>query len=241
MAVQVGWAGVGFAPLHSEHIVQLYRKDRELLDNICAYAMEAFRYNHAVLFLATRAHCETFKAALRRRRVDVDQAIRDGQLNFVVAEEVMPRFLRGENVDDDLFRTAVADALDQARGGGRYHHVQVFGELVDVLWQAGNARATLRVEELWNELRQKIPVFTLYCGFHVSQSPDELLRSSMRDVLVNHSHLLDASTASTEIPAPRGVLVQLADLTRDDAMQIGSKVRELSHGGSPEGPAPPAS
>lgn len=228
MAVQVGWAGLGFAPLHSEHMVQLYRGEKELVDNICAYAQEAFRYNHAVLFLATRDHCEAFQAALRERKVDVEKAIRDGQLNFVVAEDIMPTFMRGERVDEKRFRQLVAEALEKARAGNRFHHVQVFGELVDVLWQAGNAQATLRVEQLWNELRQQVPVFTLYCGFHVDQTPDALLRSSMRDVLVSHSHLLDASTTSNDIPAPRGVLVQLADLTRDDAAVIGKKVRELS-------------
>lgn len=226
MPSRIGWAGRDFHPLHHEHIVQLYRHESDLERAVATYAFEAAEHDDAVLFVATRAHAGTFRRGLWAQGLDVDAAVQRGQLVFVHVEDLMPQFMRGALPDAATFKNVVNGLLDSVQQDGRFRHVYVFGEIVNVLWQQGNREGTLLVEQLWDELQQARP-FTLYCGFQVDQSPVQLLNGPMHDVLAEHSAIVRPLGQSTE-PLPRGVFVELAELNHDDAEDLGRIIGNLN-------------
>lgn len=223
MPVNGGWAGTNFLALHRDHIVQLYKEERDLVESVTRYALDALRYEHALLFFATRDHCHMFRAKLAEHGVRIDKAVAKGQVAFIAIEDIMTDFMRGAEPDDVVFERLVNAILDHAERDERFHHVHVFGEIVNVLWRDGNKTGTLLVEELWNRLRLKRP-FTLYCGFQVNETPTELLHGPMRDVLHTHTSLLNSIPDVHDPIAPRGILVELADLTRPDAHDVRNPV-----------------
>jgi hypothetical protein len=232
MSINVGWAGPAFHPLHREHVVQLYRKEQELVSTVTGYTLAAFHEDHAVLFVATRHNCRQFRNELEARGVDVRSALDRGQLAFVTVEEVLLRILRDNQPDAVQFERLVRTLLARCRRDGRFRHVHIYGEIVNVLWQAGNSSATLRLEELWNELREVEP-FTLYCGFHVDRSPADLLKGPMANVIHTHSKLIEPRPPASDDGAPRAAFVELADLKGGDATDLATAVQGLGPAGSP--------
>jgi len=226
MPSRIGWAGPDFHPFHHEHIVQLYQHESDLERAVATYAFQAAEHDDAVLFVATRDHADTFRRGLAAQGMDVEAAAARGQLVFVHVEDIMPRFMRGAMPDATTFKTVVNDLLDSIQRDGRFRHVYVFGEIVNVLWQQGNRDGTLLVEQLWGELQQARP-FTLYCGFQVDRPPLQLLNGPMHDVLATHSAVVSAIDHRPG-PGPRGVFVELAELNHDDARDLGRIIGDLS-------------
>jgi hypothetical protein len=102
--------------------------------------------------------------------VDVGAARRDGTLVCLDATRVALRLTRDGRVDlaafDTHFRPAIL-AAGEAPGP-----VRIYGEVVALLWAAGQVNAALELEEFWNELGQQIP-FSLFCGY-----PRDLVENS---------------------------------------------------------------
>lgn len=65
----------------------------------------------------------------------------------------------------ETFRTLVEKSMDSVQAFGRTT-LRVYGELVSMLWQEGNADAAIRLEEFWNELTRIYP-FSLFCSYVV--------------------------------------------------------------------------
>ena len=64
--------------------------------------------------------------------------------------------------DPGGFWQAISPLLRQAANAGR--PVRVFGEMVSLLWDAGQTDAAIEVEAMWNELGGQYP-FSLLCAY----------------------------------------------------------------------------
>ena len=64
--------------------------------------------------------------------------------------------------DPMLFETTIGSILEWAARGGR--RVRVFGEMVAVLWAAGNVTGALALETLWNDMASNRQFFLL-CAY----------------------------------------------------------------------------
>jgi hypothetical protein len=66
--------------------------------------------------------------------------------------------------DPTPFRATLIPLIEQASHGRKDCLVRAYGEMVDVLWRAGQTVAAVRLEMLWNELAQN-QSFALLCGY----------------------------------------------------------------------------
>src|SRR2546430_7836376 len=64
-------------------------------------------------------------------------------------------FMVGDEPSWERFSATIAPVLEQCRATRTAARVRVFGEMVDVLWRAGNRAAAVRLEDLWNDLDRK--------------------------------------------------------------------------------------
>ena len=151
------------------HLVYLYTDETQLAEAVCLFAAAGFRKGEAVILIMTEAHNEPMRERLRMEGFILEEMARDWQLVWVSAENLVSTFLLGGMIDESKFKTNLGTVIErtQARGGtGPNRPVRVFGEMVDSLWRR-NPRATLRLEELWNDVIETCSV-PLLCAYFVA-------------------------------------------------------------------------
>jgi PAS domain S-box-containing protein len=120
--------------------------------------------------------------------------------------------------------------------GGRVH---AFGEMVALLWSAGNREAAIRLEEFWNELGKSYR-FALFCAYPIAGFADEEQAIPFNSICTCHSRVIPAeSYAAINSPDERHRAISLlqqkahslkAEIAHRRAVEesLASRERELS-------------
>src|SRR2546426_3624008 len=114
-----------------DHIVQLYQDQDFLNRAVCRFARAGLANGESVILVSTLPHWDGFGARLESEGVDVESAQDCGQLTVVDADELLPCFMRDAMPDPRVFPGVFGDVLGQARAGGSYQRVRVWGEMVN--------------------------------------------------------------------------------------------------------------
>lgn len=141
------------------HGVHFYESAAGLLPRLVGYVGAGLLDDGAVIVVATPDHRQ-----LLNDRLDQDllyKARASGRYLELDAAETLRRIIRSGYPDPDLFNLVAATPL--LRSVAKYGDVRAYGEMVGLLWTDGNAAAALRLEDLWNELQQRI-AFPLLCS-----------------------------------------------------------------------------
>jgi hypothetical protein len=160
-----------------DHVVQFYGHDRELIETVGVFLAESLASGSPAIVVATYSHHLAFEAWLAAHGVDTVAARAGGLLRSLDASETLARIMDHGQPDADAFQDLIGEAIRQAGRGGR--RVHVFGEMVALLWRAGDINAVMALESLWNDLGRDLGrqlSFSLFCGY-----PSE--------VLFNEEHL----------------------------------------------------
>lgn len=144
------------------HAVLFYRDDDELADRVSRYLAAGLSSGSAAIVLATTAHRTAITGRLAELGTDVARCQQHEDLVVLDAGEVLDRFLIGGRVDPADFEQQVGGLVRHAAAADR--PVRIFGEMVALLWAAGQVSAAVELEILWNELRAFVP-FSLLCGY----------------------------------------------------------------------------
>src|SRR2546430_6591574 len=147
-----------------DHIVQLYRDQDFLSRAVCRFAGAGFANGEGIILVSTLTHWNAFRPRLEAEGVDVQAAQERGQLMVVDAEELLPRFMRDGMPDSAVFPGVFEEVVGQARAGGSYPKVRVWGEMVDVLWERGDVAASMNLEDLFDQLAKKVDI-SIFCSF----------------------------------------------------------------------------
>ena len=175
-----------------DHVVQLYADERALFATVGRYLSGALRDEAVAVVVATAAHRGGFQATLTGHGLDVDAARATGRLIELDAEETLRRFLADGHPDAAGFDAVVGSLLRQTAQSGR--RICVYGEMVALLWAAGDVGAAIELEMLWNDLGRELP-FSLFCAYPCEDADDPALET----VCSVHSAVVGApgSTRST--------------------------------------------
>ena len=130
------------------HIVQFYDTDDFLCASVCRFLLPGFTEGRPILVIATEPHRQALIRHLQGESIDVESAIRSGQLALLDAQETLSAFMDEELPDAVRFNTAIGAAFEAARAGRETLAALAYGEMVDILWQQNKARAAIRLEEL---------------------------------------------------------------------------------------------
>lgn len=162
------------------HVVQFYEGDASFADLVMAYLEAGLRAGDACVVVATGPHRELLEARLRAR-----ETTDDGSVEVLDARETLGKFMVDGWPDEKRFGATVGAILRRASNGGR-HKVRVFGEMVSVLLAEGNTNATVRLEQLWNQLILELS-FSLLCSYPVHALRTEEHHRSIRMICAEHS------------------------------------------------------
>ena len=165
------------------HVVQFYDDDAALVQRVAEYLVEGLA-GGPVVVIATPEHREALARALPA----------GGDVVILDAEETLSRFMVDGAPDLERFDASVGELVRDAARGGR--PARAFGEMVAVLWERGNVTGAIALEELWNDLLDRVG-FSLFCAYPGSVLGEEESDGVAR-VCELHSHVIMPRDVRTE-------------------------------------------
>lgn len=166
----------------AEHVVQFYQDDKFLIDSVSGFIGSALAAGDATVLIATPAHLQGVEQVLRKRGLEIGQAVRQRRFFALDATETLAKVMVEGLPDEKLFRKVIGGTLAKAAASvaGERRRTAAFGEMVNILWATGNYEGALRLEQLWNQLANDHS-FSLLCaypiaGFNSAKHTDTFLK-----------------------------------------------------------------
>lgn len=187
MTDSAAWRAHLRAPRPRDHIVQLHTDEAFLVRGVTEFVGGALGAGEGALLVTTPLHAEAIDGRLADTGHDPRAARSRGQLLVLPAEPSLRRFMRAGMPDADAFRAVVREPFRALRAKG-FHTIRVYGEMADLLW-ARHPDATLRLEELWNEVLADEQA-SLLCSYRADSFAASAPRGLLHRVASSHSHLI---------------------------------------------------
>ena len=146
------------------HVVSLYEEDEALVRSVVAFLLPAGAVEDPMVIVATPAHRAALLAALAAAGTCPEALSRAGRLVVLDAGETLARFMVHGRPDPERFAAVIGGVLTGVTAGGG--HPRVYGEMVALLWEDGDAAGAVALEDLWNGLAASRS-FALCCGYPV--------------------------------------------------------------------------
>jgi signal transduction histidine kinase len=179
-------------PLHdSEHVVQFYETDTFLLDALSGFIGTGLAAGDACIVVATPAHRVGLDQRLQAVGLDVVAACASEQYVALDAAETLATFMVDGSPEPGRFAEVLGQRIARATEGRP--HVRIFGEMVALLWAAGQHDATFRLEALWNDLQTK-HAFVLFCAYPINGFSGEARTHGLSEVCTMHARVIPAES-----------------------------------------------
>jgi hypothetical protein len=199
-----------------EHFVQLYGADDTLLTrNITFYLGEGLKRGDGALVIATAERNEALVQALQQAGVDPEQALRKKRLLFLDAHQTLARFMVDGVPDQRRFERTLEAAISQIQAQ-EDSGLRAYGEMVGILWKAGEFSAAILLERFWNDLLSRSS-FNLFCAYPIDVFAGDFHADHLDALLCAHTHLIPT--------AANGVLESAMDQAMDEI--LGSKLESV--------------
>jgi PAS domain S-box-containing protein len=196
-APQIDWTDMG----ESEHFVQFYESDEFLIDSVSGFVGAALSAGNSSVVIATADHRRALQQKLAACGVDLAEAAAAGRWVEFDAAETLAKFMVNGAPDPSRLAKAVGSTIARLAQDGRRIHA--FGEMVALLWSAGQPDAAIRLEELWNDLARQHR-FALFCAYPIDafNHPDH--ETLFNGICACHTRVIPAeSYAAIDAPAER--------------------------------------
>ena len=138
-----------------------------------------------------RSTGSAFERKLVARGAGLAQAIENGQLVFADAQDLLSRLLVNGKLEWTRFEKVAGGVIDQVRPRKEGLPRRAYGEMVGLLWSAGNFAGADRLEEFWNKLLSA-GHFQLFCAYPIDIFGAEFHSPAVEAVLRSHSHLISS-------------------------------------------------
>ena len=167
----------------STHTVQLFDSQLSRATRIAGYVRDGLEAGGNVLLVATPTNWRSTAAILEHNGVSIDALVASGRLTVLDAAQTLARFMSGNSPDaaklEAVMGPLVARLVEQP---GRLY---VYGEMVDVLAEAGNYRGAHRLEQLWNSMAS-VTAFDLFCGYTSAHFGDQRTATALKAICAIH-------------------------------------------------------
>jgi signal transduction histidine kinase/CheY-like chemotaxis protein len=178
----------------SEHFVQFYETDAFLLNSLTDFVRAGLGAGNAVIVVGTKARRQGLEESLRESGLDLGALRASGQFLPLDAAKTLSQFMIGQLPDRARFAEVIGGIIERMGRGRR--ELRVFGEMVALLWKAGNYEGAIRLEELWNDL-QGTHSFSLFCAYPIKQGDGAARLKPFTDVCASHTRIIPAESYMT--------------------------------------------
>jgi two-component system, LuxR family, sensor kinase FixL len=170
------------------HCLQLYENDAGFANAVAHFIGQGLNAGEGLIVIATAGHSEFFEEQLTEQGLDVDQARKRGQYVPMDAGETLAKFMVDGWPDLGRFNEVLGGTIQRVTAAG-YPRVRVFGEMVALLWTAGQQGAAIRIEELGSDLA-RTHGFPILCAYSIDSFNNADQREPFLKVCSLHSHVL---------------------------------------------------
>lgn len=146
----------------SRHSVEFYRSETDLLPNLSKFIVSGIGQGESCIIIATKPHSVKFRKAISQAGIKCLSAERSGHLLILDAQQTLNQFMVNGLPDREKFYKSVGAIISEQ--SSKSNGLRAFGEMVALLWKAGNKKAVIQLESLWEELGNYYP-FNLYCAY----------------------------------------------------------------------------
>jgi hypothetical protein len=177
------------------HAVRFYEDEASLCRIAAEFIREGLAVGQPAVVIATAGHRTGMQRRLAELNVEVDALEKSGEIFFIDAGEMLARFMVDGMPDGDRFTASMTAIIETACGDREDCTIRAYGEMVDVLWQAGMHAAAIRLEMLWNQLANTHK-FSLLCGYSMGHFYKD---AAYEDICGQHTHLVSADGDSAPV------------------------------------------
>jgi signal transduction histidine kinase len=151
---------MGAGPEHLHHRVQFFENADALAERVAQFLLEGLQRGANAVAIARAVHLAAIEHQLAVAGIDVATARSLDKLVLIDAQEVIENIVVDGRPDAAKFQELARTRMSAGRD------VQIYGEVVDILWERGQRDAMFELEELWTRLLREQPM-TLLCGYRL--------------------------------------------------------------------------
>src|ERR1700735_2680587 len=201
-------------PAPGSHSAHFYSSDALLVTEIAQRLGTTLAAGGSAVVIATAAHRSAFEEQLRSRGLDLVRIAEQGRWRSLDAADTLAEFMIEGWPDAKRFASLIGSILDSLTRAidptavSEKPLVAAYGEMVSVLWEEGKTGASIRLEELWNEM-VRTRRFHLSCGWPLrffSRDTDGVV---IQRICSEHNHVVPGQgyDAMTEDERRRNTVV----------------------------------
>lgn len=179
-----------------DHLVQIYENENAFLSSLEGFVGAGIISGDSIIIIATVERLLAIEERMVNQGFDVKQLIETDQYIRIEAHQALARFMVDGSPDENLFHELISALIKRAKKNNR--KVRAFGEMVALLWEQGLNDATVKLENLWNQVHCDND-FTLLHAYPKSGFMREK-NESMKAICSAHTKIIDGSPRpSTEV------------------------------------------
>jgi hypothetical protein len=169
-----------------EHLAQFYTRDEELFESLADFTGQGLDAGESVIVIATSNHLRGLRNRLQLDGVDLNRAMADDRYLTFDATIAISSFMKDDMPDEQLFFDFISHVYRRAPSHGR--PVRVFAEMVALLLERGEARATIRLENLWSQFCVQNAI-NLLCAYPTA-GITQIHGRAMEKICAAHSRII---------------------------------------------------
>lgn len=183
------WSGFLRGSGRPGHAVQIYADVSELAGSVADYLAVGFDLGEPAVVIATPEHLEVFLDRLDEKGWPRERIELSGLLAAADAETTLESLLVDGAPDGARFEHEVGGLIDAVASRFPGKRVRAFGEMVDLLFRAGDRAGAAKLESFWNRAATRRH-FSLLCGYQLDVFDGDQQRSALPEICRAHSHVL---------------------------------------------------
>jgi hypothetical protein len=212
------WQELLASPAAAPHTVQICDSDSFLVAGVAFFAAEGLRAGEAVLLTGTAAHWAGIRQTLASGGVDVDAALRAGQLAATDVQDAVAAVLPDGRLDPARFDAVAGEALRKARADARFTGVRWWGEMSNLMLGFGATQEALQAEECADAVTRRHGA-ALLCSYLLDRFDPRSYDGILREVCCRHSHAIPAEDYARHRIAVNRALAEVIGEIRGPLLQ----------------------
>ena len=176
------------------HFVQFFNEDDVLLDSVCGFIGGGLLAGSACVVISMPERIRQLELRLVDRGFDIASARQWKQYSTLDAADTLSKFMVDGLPDAELFDAVVGAVI--AAADAKHPRVLAFGEMVGLLWSAGNREGAIQLEKLWNALSKRYG-FSLFCAYPAHEIDRETHAQAFHDICAEHGGVIHADHYAT--------------------------------------------
>jgi hypothetical protein len=169
------------------HFAQFHRDNDALTESAFVFLEAGLRNGNSLLVVAPATRVDQLFDRLARGRFHPKSLVDSGQLAVMESTPIIDRLVSNGSTEWARFRAMLTPVLARLRPRGR--GTRIYGEIANVLWEAGETDAAIRLEDFWNALAGA-HAFSLFCGYTMDTQCERAYAAPLEELGRTHSHIV---------------------------------------------------